>query len=322
MTSPAPPNVPGPVDLVYVGPDGQVATKIAAYTYLAAPTIDSVVPGLGGVAGDTEVTLIGDNLVPGLQVLFNGIPGQVITVSPPTTATAKTPPSQVAGFIDVEIRNPDGQAGVLTDGFEYLAVPQVSEVWPSTGPNTGGTLIQVRGQNFHPQSRVFFGPNESVTVHYQGPGLLLAFSPVATITLVDIRVENPDGEDASLADAFTYVDPSTLNSPPAITDVFPERGPRTGGTRVSLDGGNLDDDGQAIFIPNPAATEAVRAHTRHRHRAARRRRHGRALLGQPGRPDHPRPGRLHPTWTRASSAASRRSAGSSRTAARPPAARW
>ena len=49
----------GSVDVTYVGPDGQVAVLVDGYRYLAAPTLTSVVPGLGNVTGLTEVTLIG-----------------------------------------------------------------------------------------------------------------------------------------------------------------------------------------------------------------------------------------------------------------------
>jgi len=259
VTAQVPAHLPGRVDLVYIGPDGQVAVKPQAYEYVAAPVLTSVVPDLGPLAGDTDVTLVGDHFANGMQVLFNGVPGQVLLVQAGgTTASARTPPSVVAGDVDVVVRNPDGQEGKLVKGFEYLAAPDVQTVWPVTGPDTGGTLVQIRGNGFHAQSRVFFGPNESADVYYKDPGLLLAFAPEATVTLVGVRVLNPDEQEATLADAFTYVDADTLDSAPFITTIYPERGPMTGGTRVGIDGTNFDSDGRAVFVPSPATPDFVR----------------------------------------------------------------
>src|SRR5690606_35771957 len=75
VTAQAPPHAPGRVDVVYVGPDGQVATRLDAYQYLAAPVVTGAVPGLGKVTGDTEVTLVGDHFTTGAKVFFGGVPG-------------------------------------------------------------------------------------------------------------------------------------------------------------------------------------------------------------------------------------------------------
>ncbi|TNF38445.1 MAG: hypothetical protein EP329_00365 [Deltaproteobacteria bacterium] len=261
VTARAPAHLPGKVDLTYVGPDGQVAVLAAAYEYLAAPVLTNVAPGLGGIEGDTEVTLIGNNFVQGMEVFFGGVAGNVLVIGGSgQTATARTPPRPVGGFVDVLVKNPDGQGGTLVDGFEYLDLPDVVEVWPPTGPNTGATMVQVRGAGFHKLSEVWFGTNQAARVVYSSPTLLLAVSPAATVSsIVEVRVVNPDGNADSLPDGFTYTHPDTLGPAPAITEMFPLAGPTTGGTRVGLSGLNFSLQGQAIMLPSVAQTAFIRS---------------------------------------------------------------
>jgi hypothetical protein len=261
VTARAPAHPPGKVNLVYVGPDGQVSVKAEAYQYLAAPTLNDVQPELGSVAGDTEVTLIGGNFVQGMQVFFGGVAGNVLVVGGSgQTATAKTPPRPSGGFVDVVVKNPDNQEGKLPLGFEYLEPPNVTAIWPPTGPNTGGTLVQVKGAGMHPQSKVWFGLNLATRVVYSSPTLMLAWSPTATVaSVVEVRVDNPDGKQSSLAGAFTYTNPTALGSAPYVTEMFPQAGPTTGGTRVGLKGLNFHLQGQAVMLPSVAQLAFVRS---------------------------------------------------------------
>ncbi|MFO0748789.1 MAG: IPT/TIG domain-containing protein [Myxococcota bacterium] len=260
VTAKTPPSAPGKADLLYVGADGQVALKLQAFEYVAAPKLTAISPALGGVAGGTEVTLIGDNMKPGMKVFFGGNQGEVLFVQSVSTATARTPPSLIRGFVDVTVRNTDGQEGKLTAGFEYLDPPDVQAVWPPMGPNSGGTLVQVKGKGMHYGSKVFFGAVQATTVYYDSYGLLIALSPPPTASnTVDIRVLNLDGREDTLPQAFTYKPLSALGPAPAITAVFPPRGPTTGGTRASIDGLNFDPNGQAIFVPTPGTNAFVRS---------------------------------------------------------------
>ena len=259
VTATAPPHAPGKVDLIYVGPDGQVAQAINAFEYIAAPTVASVVPGLGGTAGDTQVTVVGQNFQTGLRVFFGPTAGTVLSVAP-TTATVRTPSSVVAGFVNVVARNSDGQEGTLVDGFEYLAKPVVASVWPPQGPVAGGTLLALTGTGFHGQSRVFFGATEATQVYFANSTSLLALVPAGTAGVAsDIVVQNPDGEQFTLATAFTYRLPAQLNPSPTLTAMFPANGPLNGGTRIGLDGLNLRDQGRAYVLPLRATIESVRS---------------------------------------------------------------
>ena len=93
--------------LVLVGPDGQVALRLQAFEYLAAPALTAVTPALGGVSGGNQLTLVGDNFETGMQVFFGSLPGQVLAVESANSALVRTPSAQIPGFVDVKIRNPD-----------------------------------------------------------------------------------------------------------------------------------------------------------------------------------------------------------------------
>ncbi len=260
VTAQAPSHAPGLVGVSYVGPDGQVASKLNAYEFLPAPKLTSLQPSLGGVAGGSQLTAIGDNFKVGMQIWFGPIQGSVLTVSSPSTATVQTPPRPIHGFVDVRVVNPDGQEHTLVDGYEYLAVPELTSVWPPTGPTTGGTLVEVDGSGLHTGSKIFFGANEATAVYFDSFNRVYALTPANPALLtVDVKVVNPDGEEFVLASAFEYTDPATLDPPPVITNMFPPRGPSTGGTRVALDGLNFHDDAHTIFLANRAVIDSVRA---------------------------------------------------------------
>lgn len=255
VTARTPANLPGRYDLIYVGPDGQVALKLQAFEYLAAPTLASVTPALGGVGGGTEVTLIGGSFKSGMEVYFNNRIGQVLAVQSENTALARAPSALAAGFADVRVRNTDGQESTLDDGYEYLDAPDATGVWPPTGPDPGNTLVTITGTGFHRLSRVFFGAEESSQVVFHNNTTLLVFSPAGPPGRVGVRVLNPDGREDTLANAFNYVDAASLGAAPFVGEIFPARGPTTGGTRVSLDGANIHTQARVFFLPAPATID-------------------------------------------------------------------
>ncbi|MCC6623334.1 MAG: IPT/TIG domain-containing protein [Deltaproteobacteria bacterium] len=258
VTARTPPGAPGTRDLVYVGPDGQVALRLAAFEYLAAPRLTAVTPGLGNKAGGAEVTLVGDNFASGMQVFFGPNVGTILSTTT-TTALARVPSALVSGFVNVRVRNPDGQEATLTNGFEYLDSPTITSVWPPRGPSVGGTLTHIEGTGFHPLSRVLVGPNESVEVHYASPTLLFAFTPAGALGTVTVKVINPDGREIDRAEAFQYTDPGTLGPAPVIGELFPARGPTTGGTKVSLDGASFQPDARVVFLSSRASLDYLGA---------------------------------------------------------------
>jgi hypothetical protein len=88
-------------------------TKIAS-----APTISSINPSHGAMAGGTSVTIIGTNFLEGASVTVGGAAATNVTVISSTSITLSAPPGD-AGAANIVVTNPDGQSNTLVDGFTY-----------------------------------------------------------------------------------------------------------------------------------------------------------------------------------------------------------
>ena len=91
---------------------------------LPAPTVATVSPGKGPVAGGTPVTVTGQGFTAGAAVTFGGADATQINVAGLAMITC-TAPAHAAGAVDVTVRNTDGQSGTLAAGFTFEAPAQL-----------------------------------------------------------------------------------------------------------------------------------------------------------------------------------------------------
>ena len=108
--------------------------------------------------------------------------------------------------------------------------PTLSTVAPSSGPSTGGTTVTLTGTNFLAGATVSFGTAAATSVTVVSATQITATTPAGSAGAVNVTVTNSNGQNASLASAFTYVGGITLSA------VSPASGPTTGGTAVTLTG--------------------------------------------------------------------------------------
>jgi hypothetical protein len=139
----------GAVDVTVTNPDTQSATLTNGYTYQApAPTVTSITPASGPIAGGTNVTISGTNFVTGATVTIGGTAATGVAVTNATTITA-TVAAHAVGAANVTVNNPDTQSGTLTNGFTYLGpAPTVTGIAPTSGTTAGGTNVTMTGTNF------------------------------------------------------------------------------------------------------------------------------------------------------------------------------
>ena len=97
----------GAVDVVVTNPDTQAAKGENIYTYIPPPTIASVTPDSGPVAGGNVITIAGKDFVQGMTITIGGKPAELMTFSA-TEVTVKVPAGAL-GAKDVILTNPDGQ---------------------------------------------------------------------------------------------------------------------------------------------------------------------------------------------------------------------
>ena len=86
-----------------------------------APTVTSVTPETGPLAGGTSVTIAGSNLTGASEVMFGEVAAVSFTVDSATQITAVTP-AQAAGVVTVSVVTPGG-VDSKTSAFTYVSVP-------------------------------------------------------------------------------------------------------------------------------------------------------------------------------------------------------
>ena len=120
---------------VTVTVNGQSGSLTNGFTYVVPPTVTSVAPNSGPVAGGTAVTITGTNFAAGATVKFGATAATNVVVVNSTTITATTPAGS-AGAVTVTV-TVNGQSGSLTNGFTYtgtvaISFTQVASATPQT----------------------------------------------------------------------------------------------------------------------------------------------------------------------------------------------
>lgn len=210
--------------------------------------------------GNAVIAVFGNNFLqnPTVQV------GNTATIaSKDITATLNTDPqklsfimpavpeSAVGTLMKVVVTNEDGGVASSDNPPSSLGIlpiyilitkgetsPKVTSITPNLGPASGGTSVTITGSDFR-SSMDGYGSN-TVSVSIGGvPATNVTVVDYYTITCTtasaspgkaDVKVENPDGENAVLKDGFTFI------STPAISEV------------VVLNANNEETDSQSISI--------------------------------------------------------------------------
>jgi formylglycine-generating enzyme required for sulfatase activity len=116
VTALTPAGTAGAKSVTITTPGGQ-ATLPNGFTYVAAPTLASVSPSTGNVAGGTVITLTGTNLLATTAVTVGGVPATGVSVLSNTTVRATTPAGTL-GTASVSVTNAAGTA-TLANAFTY-----------------------------------------------------------------------------------------------------------------------------------------------------------------------------------------------------------
>lgn len=202
-----------------------------------------------------------------------------------------TPPASTIGIKDLQIINNDG--GTATSKFEYgnpVSIPRIDEIKPNRRVDytlggdpmskylvevstKGGEQIRIVGQEFRDGIKVMIGDQLAQVVSKtdlsNGQSELLVKVPVPTANNknkeLKVTVINSDMASAvstSYPEAgtkpagwypywFVYKDSSTN---PVITKVTPNKGPRIGGTTITIEGDDFRS-GAKVFIGGLECTD-------------------------------------------------------------------
>lgn len=207
-----------------------------------APIITSINPEKGITTGGEEVTITGQNFLPGAKVYFGT--NQATVLSESSNEIVVKTPLGVQGTVEVKVVNTDKQFAI--GSFMYYADPTISYVTPAEGKMEGGNQVSVIGTNFLNGAKVYINGVEADTSFSTQAKLYVIVPESNTDGIVSVKVVNPDGTKVEKADAYTYLTPPP---PPVIQldSLSATSGKLTGGESIYLLGKNFDSKVKVYF---------------------------------------------------------------------------
>lgn len=157
---------------------------------MTAPTITSLTPTSGPLAGGTAVTVSGTGLLGATDVRFGSQSSTSFQVIDEFTLEAVAPPGAQAGTVDLSVETPAGLASLIA-AFEYSSPIGliVTAVQPERGSTSGGTVVTITGSGWDPAMalEVHFGTIAATGVSVTGSTLEVV-TPAHPSGLVDVEV--------------------------------------------------------------------------------------------------------------------------------------
>jgi hypothetical protein len=256
-----PAHVVGVVDVTVVTPGGtSPITPFDQFTYQSTfPTVTSVSPNSGSVAGGYMVVISGTNLNYPTAVYFGTTPATILGYDNADIGVL-APAAQSAGTVDVTVVTPAGTSPVTpADQFTYTGSqssgPTVSSVSPNSGSTAGGYMVVISGTNLNYPTAVYFGTTPAAIIGYDDSSVGVIAPPAQGPGTVDVTVVTSAGTSPiSPADQFTYA--GGQSSGPTVTSVGPNSGSTAGGYTVTISGTNLGGATAVNFGTVPASIQS------------------------------------------------------------------
>ncbi len=130
-------------------------------------------------------------------------------------------------------------------GAEVFVPLSLVRVDASVGAPAGGDRVTLRGAGLGAGARVRFGARSATDPILLDSGRLNVTTPPNGAGLVDVHVELPDGQTATLAGGFLYTRGLRLDA------IEPDAGPVAGGTPVTLTGAAFTDRSVVLIGGRP-----------------------------------------------------------------------
>lgn len=209
-------------------------------------------PRITSLTGSTNIggvlTINGSGFLPDNNVVWftavnsNGTPAKVNMLSS-TNGGTRIDVTIPAGVQDGEVMVKIPMTGFdsLTNAFPIdvgapiVDLPVVTDVSPSTGPQSGFTDVTITGEDLGAVTSVTFGGNPVLSFVVDSPTQISAVTPPgAVFSNVTVTATSPEGS-GSLSNAFLYgFDPA-----PSVDTITPDSGPIAGGTLVTISGSSV-----------------------------------------------------------------------------------
>jgi hypothetical protein len=130
--------------------------------------------------------------------------------------------------------------------------PTVIQIFPQSGPVSGGNVVTIVGTALSTASAVTFGSVPATSVTVVSDTEIIATSPAEGAGAVDVTVTTPEGTSPASGGAeFTYL------AAPVVSGVNPGSGPASGGTSVTIVGSGFTGATAVSFGSVPASSVVV-----------------------------------------------------------------
>ena len=185
--------------LAYKGSQDAFVAKLRFNVSANAPTVTAINSASGSINGGTNVTITGTRFASRATVSFGGVAATNIVVVSETQITATTPPHS-PGTVSVVVTNRNGDAGVLANGFTYVA-PVAPVI---TGVTKAGKKLLVTGQGFDDGAKLLLNGERQKTANDEtSPSTMLVAKKAGKIIQPGdkLTVQNSDG---TLSNELTY----------------------------------------------------------------------------------------------------------------------
>ena len=219
-------------------------------TYVPPPTIFSISPNQGPLAGGNSVAISGENLDEATSATIGGN-AAAITGNTDTVLTV-TVPAGTAGAKDVVVATVVGST-TGTGLYTYVLAPTVSSISPNQGPLAGGTSVTITGTNLTGATAVTIGGNTATGITVVNDTTITVTVPSGTAGAKDVVVTTAGGSGTGVS-LYTYITTPivTTNS---VTNITATGAEITGS--VSADGGAAITERGFVYgnAENPIITD-------------------------------------------------------------------
>lgn len=214
------------------------------YTYYQPIEILGLFPSMGSTSGGTTVTVVGRHFLPSEELscrfgAFAASPGKFLSSDAVRCSAPPSPHGPTNAVVTVTNNLVDfSESSVI---FEYRPQVKPERFYPTIGPLSGGTLVNIEGGAFFatPQLACRFG-GVIVRANLESPTEVTCRAPKSAVekkVVLQVTVNGMEWEDIRTTDdqgTFTYY------RPPEVTMLHPSTGPLEGGTHLSVFGRFLE----------------------------------------------------------------------------------
>jgi len=163
-------------------------------------------------------------------------------------------PSCPIGSYDLYLETAEGEFEIATGVVDVVApAPIIHSLDQVSGSIDGGETFKIHGEHFQEDAYVLFGGREA-SVQLLDAQTLEVTTPSGGAGTVTVSVHNPDGRQARMASAFTFL------AIPVFQQLFPIAGQRDGGTSVLINGSGFASDMQVLLGGQSVSVEWISDH--------------------------------------------------------------